>query len=635
MTARRLALPSLNLAQQGVILVVSLLFCEFLFIGTLSAMMAQAENEAQRQDYAREINAKASRLLLVVYDTGDAVGKFTLNRQLGTMDRYKAGSEEIPVMIDWLKTNLKGKAEAEQLIARIEANLAICTPVIDGIKRDAQHMSKEESLQIWRERRMPIQPQVDALVADLEGLMSYARAIEDEAPVKQRSQRDATRWVLLGGLLANVLFFIVMVKFFTKTITKRLDVIGDNVARMERGAELNAPLGGTDEIAEVDRVFHATAEAVRREEALLKQSEERLRNILESVPIGVVVVQGSGVIEFANPEIERSFGYATGELLGQNLSTLLPPSANEKAGDAPGNAADALRNLIGSASRHTTELTATRKDRSQFPADFSAADIVLGNDKKHIAMIVDASEREEIRKLRSSFVNMIREELRVPLTRIDNFFVSYQAGRFGEVSDEASKGTKKAKQNIDRLLLLLNDLFDLEKLESGKIEVVQKMCSLDDIINRAKSDVSGFATKNSVQLATVVEDDAHDLQVYADPERIIQVLVNLLSNAVKFSPAESLVSLVVSRRDNEVQVSVIDKGRGIPADRINSLFQQFQQVEAADGAEKGGTGLGLAICKAIIEEHGSTITVESEAGRGSEFKFSLPLNIPVEAGSNR
>lgn len=610
----RFRTPPLNLAQQGVILVVALLICEFAFVGTLIALLAQTENEARRQDFAREVTSKASRLLLVMYDTGDAVGKFTASRALGSTERYKAGLEELPEMVSWLKENLKGTGEPEQLIAHIDQNLQVCAPVIDGIKRDAESMTNQEALKIWRQRRMPIQHNVDEMVVDLEKLMAYGRAIEDEAPSKERAQRTATRAALWVGLGTNIIFFIIMILFFTRKIARRLDVLGDNVKRLETGAPLNTPLTGSDEIAEVDRAFHETAAAVRREEALLKQSETRLRTILESVPIGVVVLDTAGSIQFVNRAISKSFAYDQAELIGHNFSMLLP------ADDSRGQNIDLLSSALGTIS----EISARRKDGSLFPADFSLAEVKVGEKTQHIAMLLDATERHELQKLRLSFVNMIREELRTPLTSIDTFFSEYRSGHFGAVSNDAGEGTDKAQKNIKRLLLLLNDLFDLERLESGKIEINPTDSKLAIILERSVDGVSSLAEKRKVNIEVPASADSSDLLVFADEDRIVQVIVNFLSNAIKFSPENSTITVALTPDTDQIEVAVIDRGRGIPAEQIGSLFQQFQQVDTRDATEKGGTGLGLAICKAIVEEHGGAIGVVSKEGQGSKFWLTLP-----------
>lgn len=606
-----------NLAQQGVFLVVALVLCQFAFIGTLSWMLGEAEKEAQRQEHAREVTAKASRLLLVVYDTGDAVGKFAAMKQIGSTERFKAGAEEIPGMLKWLKDHLKGQPEPERLLQRIEKDIGICMPVIEGIRRDAEHLSRQEAVRIWRERRLPIQPVVDEMVADLEALMAYGRKIEETAPDNERAHRDATRVVLIAGLMANVMFFLLMVWFFTRMITRRLDVINDNVQLLRRGAPLNKALSGSDEITEVDRAFHETALAVRKEEALLKQSEARLRSIMETVPIGIVILNEIGTIELVNLAIEKAFGHEPHELLGKSLSRLLATRVSSGS--------KLMSDLAASSLGRVTELMAVRKDGKQFPVDFTLAKVDIEGQQKHIGMMLDATERVEIKKLRQSFVNMISEELRAPLTYVNAMFSDIRSGKFGEVSPKTTTGAGKAQQNIERLLLLINDLFDLERLESGKIEISRKRSSLAIIFDRSLNAVSSFAQKHHVS----VEMPETEREAFVDPDRIVQVLVNLLSNAIKFSPPNSSVAVRVREVDEDgcLEIEVVDSGRGIPQEKLGSLFQKFSQVDDADAREKAGTGLGLVICKLIVEEHGGNIGVESEEGKGSRFWLRLPRQV--------
>jgi signal transduction histidine kinase len=176
------------------------------------------------------------------------------------------------------------------------------------------------------------------------------------------------------------------------------------------------------------------------------------------------------------------------------------------------------------------------------------------------------------------------------------------------------------QQNIERLIVLLNDLFDLEKLESGTIDIAPSEVSLASILARSIDSVSMFAEKHKVKLAT---SDV-EMIVYADGNRLVQVLVNLLSNAIKFSPQNGAVSLVVSSLDGELEIGVKDQGPGIPPAQADAIFEAYRQVEGQD-IKKGGTGLGLTICKSIIEAHGGRIGVTSEVGKGSVFWFKIPL----------
>lgn len=606
----------MNLAQQGIFLVVALLICEFGFIGSLTWMLGQAESEAVRQEHAREVNARASRLFLLTYEVGNSAtnAKILAENPIMVTEKTKADIKEVPELLNWLKENLKGEPEPEKLLARIERNVAVALPKMQAVQTETRGMSRQEAMVTWKTRLSPVNKTIDALVMDIEALMDYARKIEQEAPEFERSQRESARLILFALVAVNVVFFIVMVFFFTRSISGRLGVITDNVQRLKRRERLHEPLKGKDEIARVDRVFHETADAVTKEEILLRQSESRLRNILESVPIGVAVLNEIGSIELVNLAVEKSFGFEPHELLGRTVARLL---AQKSASGGR-----LMSELISRASGQTIELTAVRRDGSEFPVDFTLDEITIEGQKRHLAMILDATERYEIKKLRQSFVEMIGEELRTPLTKVNSFFSRYRNGQFGPIADDTAAGAEKSQQNIERLLLLLNDLFDLESLESGKIDIEPEDCGLSFIFDRSLNAVCNFAEKHQVS----IELQETQLEIFADPDRVVQVLVNLLSNAIKFSPPQGVVSVTACTVDSAAEISVVDRGKGIPADKIGSLFQRYQQVETADTHGKGGTGLGLVICKAIVEEHGGKMGVASEEGVGSRFWFQLPLS---------
>ena len=168
-------------------------------------------------------------------------------------------------------------------------------------------------------------------------------------------------------------------------------------------------------------------------------------------------------------------------------------------------------------------------------------------------------------------------------------------------------------------MALINDILDLERLETGKIELQFTQVSVESILRRAMESLSTFGRKASV----TVEAPEVSTMIWADEDRIVQILVNLLSNAAKFSPPGGVVTIGVALHESWVEFRVTDRGRGVPAAHRRAIFERFRQVETSDAREKGGTGLGLAICKSIVEQHGGTIGVESEEGSGSSFWFRV------------
>lgn len=225
----------------------------------------------------------------------------------------------------------------------------------------------------------------------------------------------------------------------------------------------------------------------------------------------------------------------------------------------------------------------------------------------------------EAARLKQEFVAMVSHDLRTPLTSIQGFLTLLEDGAYGDLPTKAHERTHLANRSINRLISLINDLLDMEKMEAGKLEMNIDVTPVQPIVERSIDSVQNFAEQHQVKL----ESERTEFDVVADPDRIVQVLVNLLSNAIKFSPKGAPVRITTEQSDKIVEVRVIDQGPGIPAKYIDTIFERFRQLP--EGAQKkGSTGLGLAICKAIIEQHGGTIGVDTEEGKGSTFWFKLP-----------
>jgi PAS domain S-box-containing protein len=234
----------------------------------------------------------------------------------------------------------------------------------------------------------------------------------------------------------------------------------------------------------------------------------------------------------------------------------------------------------------------------------------------------DISDQKAAERVKSEFISVVSHELRTPLTSIRGSLRLIEGGVMGELPAEAMDLVHMASSNCERLLRLINDILDLDKTEAGKLRLRLEYLELGDVVERAVRSVQGLSTESGV----VTRISLAPLSVVeGDLDRLVQVLTNLLSNAIKFSPPGSEVRIQGGPgREGRVRLSVSDQGPGIPHEEIPRLFGKFQQLDSSDTRTKGGTGLGLAISKAIVEQHGGEIGVESEVGKGTVFWFELP-----------
>lgn len=234
-----------------------------------------------------------------------------------------------------------------------------------------------------------------------------------------------------------------------------------------------------------------------------------------------------------------------------------------------------------------------------------------------------AARLHEVDQMKKEFVGIISHELRTPLTSLQALLTVLEAGVLGELSEKTRKRIRGAEADVDRLIRLINELLDIEKMESGKLDMIFSECVLDEILDRSINSVRAFADQKEITITAEKTDE----YFVADADRIVQVIINILSNAIKFSPAASTITISANPTIERIEVRITDQGRGIPAEELASVFDRFKQVELDDERTKGGSGLGLAICKAVIEQHGGKIGVQSDEGKGSTFWFTIPRGI--------
>lgn len=380
-------------------------------------------------------------------------------------------------------------------------------------------------------------------------------------------------------------------------------------------------------LARDNQQLHADLEAkVAARTDQLEQLARHQQSILDAVGEGVYGVDVAGRVTFMNPAAEQALGRRAGELVGQvaHLAFHPPPTeAHPGAATPPGPCEACLASTVmggGEAVRRATSQY-VRRDGSLFPVEITAARRQeAGRVSGAVVVFTDISERRAVERMQEEFVSVVSHELRTPLTAIRGSLGLIAGGVVGELPAEAAHMIDIARDNSDRLTRLINDILDLERVESRDVALDLGTPDAAAIVEATLTTVGPLATAAGVILVPGVASG----RVHGDPDRLVQALTNLVANAIKFSSRGGEVLVEARREGDHVTFRIEDHGRGIPADRLESVFGRFQQVDSSDARHRGGTGLGLAITKTIVERHGGQIFVSSELGRGSVFRFTIP-----------
>jgi PAS domain S-box-containing protein len=371
----------------------------------------------------------------------------------------------------------------------------------------------------------------------------------------------------------------------------------------ERTAELEVALSNLQ--AQISQ--HAKAEAAHRE------SEARYRRIVELSPEAILIVSDREML-YANPAAARLFGAPTvSDLLRQNPLHLVSGSDRERV-------AASVRRLIQSGEvALLSEARLQRVDGTPLDGEITAAGVTFDGRPALQVMIRDIGERKAVERMKDELLSIVSHELRTPLTSIRGALGLLAGGVLGALPPTGQRMLDIAVANSDRLIRLLNDVLDLERMRAGQVTLKPIACQAAELVQAAAAEIRVLAERTGIDLVI----DPAEGTAYADSDRVVQVLTNLLSNAIKFSEPGGRVQVRAERVGEHVRFAVRDEGRGIPPDKLETIFERFHQVDATDSREKGGSGLGLAICKSIVQQHAGRIWAESTPGVGSTFFVEL------------
>lgn len=430
-------------------------------------------------------------------------------------------------------------------------------------------------------------PKTDWKVGDVRGVLEITRPIASSVAVARQGMWEAFGLMGLISVLA-------------------LGGIGMVFSRQRRYAT-----GLADEVAERRRVETELMASVARADAMDEAS-----------PLGMFVTDVDGRCLHVNPTYQKITGYSAEAMAGADWSAGIHPEDRDQV-------LAEWREALAHDRSFDAECRLLRSDGSTTWVSCKAAAMRSGGQLLgYVGTLEDISERKNVERMKNEFVSTVSHELRTPLTSIMGSLGLLAGGVSGEISEQARTLVDIARKNSERLVRLINDILDIEKIESGRMQFDLQPRELQPLVEQAIAANHAYAEQFGVSFALVAPLPGARARV--DTDGLTQVLTNLMSNAAKFSPAGGIVELRLARDGSMIRLSVTDHGPGLPASFQDKVFEKFSQADASDSRQKGGTGLGLSISKAIVEAMGGSIGFVSREGEGTSFHVDLPEWIEPE-----
>lgn len=478
-----------NLSKKGLLLVAIPLAFELAFVLVLSFLLYTSDREAARQARAKEIAATSNNISRLFFDGISTLFLYTFSKDDLIGNRCEQIVKKIRSQLQELKTlGSRYPALNERFVAVDKAagkSIDLLIEAKESIDEGGTKLGTMRGL----EKRQRVQECTEETVRQLSEYTEEAVRLGKYDPKRILQIRNLISKLLLLAIVLSIATAIYIALFFSRDISRRVQTIRDNAKNLSRGENLLPPVGGGDEIKELDEVFRSMA-------ASLKEAEQR----------------------------------------------------------------------------------------------------------------------------KQEFVSMLSHDLRSPLSALRIFLSNFEQDLADKQLDPAiCKRLKASQQSLNRLIGLINDLLDLDKISDGKMELKPTRFFLNDALVEALDMVAALSDAKQLQ----IEISETDIEITADEEKISRLLINLLSNAIKFSPEGRKICLQIEETDKSVELHVIDEGPGISEEEQEKVFQRFYQVDKSNAAS--GSGLGLSICRAIVLSHGGTIGVKSMPGAGSDFWFKLPI----------
>jgi PAS domain S-box-containing protein len=594
-----------KLSQQAAILIAVPLLFQIAFVVYLMIWLNQANEETWRESRFKNVTSETTKLVQICEDSGFALYLTELHKQSYKKEQYEQKVDQIPKQLEVVESLMAQDHKQEELIPELRAASSEALRIMFNFSRmRAEGADTDHGMLVFQLRHR--------VLNSLTHFLAVLRHIYDVQNSERPSSTadPASQLYLQSFLLSIVVFNIILAigfaAYFNRTTAQSLAVLMDNAERLSRDAELNEPLKESDELGQLDNTFHTMADALR-------EAARRERAVITNAVDVICSLNNDLKFLNVNPASQQLFGYTPDELLGRRLTDIVPKDDQQLTLTA------IKETAVGS---QTATLENRIIDKHGKLKDVLWSIYWSKAEQLYFCVAHDVTDRKELERLKREFFAMISHDLRTPLMSVQVDLGLLSAGASGPIPEKAQANVADAERNVSYLVSLINSLLDVERITDGKLELECVDFGLKELVDECINSVKSLAINKNIS----IKSSGVDLPAFGDESRLKQVLINLLSNAIKFSDKGKQIDVAAKSGDDWIEVSVIDQGKGIPKEYQESIFDRFQQMEVADATVKGGSGLGLAISKAIVEQHGGKIGVDSQLGKGSRFWFRLPLN---------
>ncbi|MCX7218494.1 MAG: PAS domain S-box protein [Burkholderiales bacterium] len=451
---------------------------------------------------------------------------------------------------------------------------------------------------------------------------SWLASIRIRYSLTELHDRTARQWrhtllYAMTAALANFFMLVLMLRTPMRVL-QQTTAFAEHLS--EHIGEQTTIYHGTQEFYALGNALNVLSVQLQYQRQTMDEQLAHTQAILDNVVDGIITIDSLGTIRSFNQAASHIFGYVQDEVIARNIRMLMPePHRSAHDGYLKNYADGGTAKIIGIG----REVEGVRKDGSLFAMDLAVSRALDHDELIYIGIVRDISERHRLDRLKSEFVSTVSHELRTPLTSIHGSLKLLEGGVAGALPDAAIKLVSLAQKNSQRLILLINDLLDMEKLAAGKMSLQLSQVDLLSIVKQSILDNGGYGLNYQVQY--VLGAHPQSCLVIADAARVPQILANLLSNAAKFSGDSHQVDIRIILRDGKARVQVEDHGPGISNEFQGQIFGAFAQDNNGNTRQQGGTGLGLKITKSLVIAMQGEIGFDTKIGNGSIFWFDLPL----------